>query len=127
MENLNWQHVRFSVLWVAAVVAVFIYSSFAASVETSENFNNLSLVVPADLVGFLLAALLFALLSLLLKGRFNRLLNLIAGAVMAIGALAVLIDGVTVHFTGVYNLMMVAAVILLASIWWLALRAPRTA
>ena len=126
MDQLTWQNVRSSVLWGLAIVAIFAYASFARIVETAENFNNLSLVLPKDLAGFSLVALLFAFLSLVLKGNNNRTVNLIAGAVMAIGALAALIDGITVHFAGVYNLMLAAAVLLLASVWWFALKTPKS-
>ena len=126
MEQLNWLNVRNSVLWLLGLVCVLAYASFA-TIETAENYNNLSLVLPRDLVGYSLVAVLFAFLSLVLKGNINRLVNIIAGWVFAIGTLAAFIDGITVNVRGIYNWMLVAAVVLFAFIIWFAYRMPKKA
>ena len=125
MSNLSWQKVRSSILWILAIAAVLAYASFARAVETAENYNNLSLVRAGDLIGFSLVAALFAVLSLVLKGNDARSVNLVGGVVMAVIALLSLVDGITVHFAGAYNLVLALAVILLASIVWFAYRTPK--
>ncbi|XUW99823.1 MAG: hypothetical protein TUN42_07985 [Dehalogenimonas sp.] len=91
MEKLNRRYLRSTILWIVGILAVLLYAALA-TVETAENHNNLALVRAADLIGYSLVALLFAFLSLVLKGNNNRTVNIVAGAIFAVITLIAFID-----------------------------------
>ena len=71
MENLTLNRTRVSVLWLLAMISLFGYATLAAN-EVPENFNNLSLVSDQDVASVSVVLMVFAFLSLTLKGSANH-------------------------------------------------------
>jgi hypothetical protein len=116
---------RFSILWLLAIVAFLGYATIARVSEVPANLSNLSLVADEEVATVSVVLLLLAFLSLILKGSANRLTNIIAGSVFGLGALMVLVDGVTVNLYGLYNPMMGAMVICMVLVVWFAHKMPK--
>ncbi|PPD57442.1 hypothetical protein [Dehalogenimonas etheniformans] len=125
MEKLNRRYLRTTILWIVGILAVLLYAALA-TVETAENYNNLALVRAGDLIGYSLVALLFALLSFVLKGNNNRTINIVAGAIFTVITLIAFIDSFTVNMSGIYNPVLFAAVLVYGVIFWFALKTPKT-
>jgi len=120
MEELSYK-VRLSALWIMHMVAFFAYRTIAIS----ESATEVTVLSNNELASVLLLLMVFAFLTLLLGRRINRLMNIIAGAIFAIAFLAMFIDGITAYPSSPFNLMMGAALVLMASVIWLAVRWPK--
>ena len=125
MENLTLNRTRVSVLWLLAMISLFGYATLAAN-EVPENFNNLSLVTDQDVASVSVVLVVFAFLSLTLKGSANRWTNTIAGSILGIGTLAAFIDGVTVNLYGIYNPLMGAVFVSMSLVVWFAYKTPKS-
>ncbi len=112
---------RIALLWIIGMVAFFAYRTIAID----EGVTEVSVLSNSELATVLLLMMTFAFLSLFLKSGFNRLMNLIAGAVFVVAQVALLADGLTAYPTAVFNLMTGAAVISMVAVVWLAARWPK--
>jgi hypothetical protein len=124
MEALTMCKIRVVVLWLLAIVALFGYRTFALN-EVPSVQSNISLVTDQEVAVVSIVLMVFAVLSLVLKGSTNRRTNIIAGAVVGLGTLIVLVDGVTVNLYGVYNLWMGAIVIFMVLVVLFAYKMPK--
>ena len=125
MVELTHYNKRIVVLWVLGIIAFFGYAYLGMN-ENPVYRSNISLVTSQEIVIVLVILIIFAILSLILKGSTNRLTNIISGSVVGLGFLAAFVDGVTVNLSGMYNLMMGADVIIMIIIIVFAYRMPKT-
>lgn len=122
MQDLSYK-VRISTLWLLQVVAFFAYRTIAVS----EGATEVSLLSNEDFASYLLVAMGFAILSLVLPSRLDRLTNLIAGTIFGVLQAIMLADGLTAYPTAVFNLMTGATVVVMAAVVWFAYRWPKAA
>jgi hypothetical protein len=115
--------VRISALWLLFIVGFFAYRTLAVS----EGATEVSVLDNDQFASYMLVAIGFAFLSLLLPSRLDRLTNLIAGTIFAMGQVAMFVDGITGYGGASFNLMTGATVAITASIPWLAYRWPKDA
>jgi predicted membrane channel-forming protein YqfA (hemolysin III family) len=120
MEELSYR-VRISALWLFGMVAFIAYRTIAAS----EGATEVSVLSNSELATVLVIMMVFAFLSLLLRNRINRLMNLIAGGVFLVLELIMLGDGLTAYPSAAFNLMTAAFVVFMAAIVWFATRWPK--
>jgi hypothetical protein len=120
MEDLSYK-VRISSLWLLFMVGFFAYRTLALSEDAPE----VSLQANDEFATYLLVAMGFAFLSLVLPSRLDRLTNLIAGSVFGVAQLAMFADGITGYPEASFNLMTGATVVIMASIVWLAYMWPK--
>lgn len=120
MEDLSYK-VRISTLWLLFMVGFFAYRTLALS----EAVPEVSLQANDEFATYLLVAMGFAFLSLVLPSRLDRLTNLIAGSVFGVAQLAMFADGITGYPEATFNLMTGATVVIMASIVWLAYMWPK--
>jgi hypothetical protein len=125
MEDLTLNKTRISLLWLLAVVGLFGYATIASHEANPEFLSNISLVTDQEVATLSVVLMIFAVLSLTLKGSTNRLTNIIAGSIVGIGTFIALVDAVTVNPYGYYNLMMGAVVASMVLIVWLAYKIPQ--
>ena len=125
MVGLTQYNKRIVVLWVLGILAFFGYAYFGMN-EISVYRSNISLVTSQEIITVSVLLIIFAVLSLILKGSTNRMTNIIAGSVIGLGFLAALVDAMTVNLSGMYNLMMGAEVIIMIIIVVFAYRMPKT-
>ena len=119
MEDQLSYRLRMSALWILQMIAFFAYRTIAVS----EGVTEVSVLSNSELATVLLVMMVFAFLSLTLGIlRFNRLMNIIAGAIFAVLQLIMLIDGLTAYPAQSFNLMTGASVVFAASVVWLAAR-----
>lgn len=119
MDALAYK-VRISALWLLHIVAFFAYRTLALN----EGATEVSVLEAGDFAAYLLVAMGFAFLSLVLNGRLNRLTNLIAGGIFLILQLIMLVDGVLGSPSSPFNWMTGATVVMMASVVWFAFRWP---
>lgn len=122
MQDLSYK-VRLSTLWLLFVVAFFAYRTLALSEAATE----VSVLANDEFATYLLVAMGFAFLSLVLPSRLERLVNIIAGAMFGVAQIAISIDGIAGYPDASFNLMTGATVVIAASITWLAYRWPKEA
>ena len=122
MQDLSYK-VRISTLWLLFMVGFFAYRTLALSEEAPE----VSLRADDEFATYLLVAMGFAFLSLVLPSRLDRLTTIIAGSVFGVAQVAMFIDGITGYPEANFNLMTGATVVIMASIIWLAYRWPKRA
>jgi hypothetical protein len=122
MHDLSYK-VRISTLWLLLVVGFFAYRTLALS----EGATEVSVLGNDEFATYLLVAIGFAFLSLVLPTRLDRLTNIIAGAIFVVGQIGMFVDGITAYPDSSFNLMTGATVVIVASIVWLALRWPKEA
>lgn len=80
-----------------------------------------------DFATYVLIAMGFAYLALILPSRLDRLTNIIAAAIFGVLQAIMLVDGITAYPDATFNLMTGATVLIMASIVWLAFRWPKEA
>lgn len=119
MQDLSYK-VRISTLWLLFMVGFFAYRTLVLSAGAPE----VSLQADDEFATYLLVAMGFAFLSLVLPSRLDRLTNIIAGSVVGVAQVAMFADGITGYPDAIFNLMTGATVVIMASIVWLALRWP---
>lgn len=122
MQDLSYK-VRISTLWLLFMVGFFAYRTLVLSEVAPE----VSLQANDEFATYLLVAMGFAFLSLVLPSRLDRLTNIIAGSVFGVAQVAMFADGITGYPEATFNMMTAATVVILASIVWLAYRWPREA
>ena len=120
METLSYR-VRISALWLLHMVAFFAYRTLAVS----EGATEVSVLDNDDFASYLLVAMIFTFLSLILKGRANRWTNIIAGAIVGILQLIMFVDGIVGYPSATFNLMTGATVVAMASVVWFAYKWPK--
>lgn len=125
MVELTQSNKRIVVLWVLGILAFFGYAYFGTN-EIPVYRSNISLVTSQEIATVSILLTIFAVLSLILRGSTNRLMNIIAGVVLGLGFLVALVDGATVNLSGIYNVMMGVEVIIMIIIIVLAYRMPKT-
>ena len=125
MTEITKNNKRIAVLWVLGLLAFFGYAYFGTN-EIPVYRSNISLVSSQEIATVSIVLIIFAILSLILKGSSNRMMNIIVGFVLGLGFLAALVDGVTVNLSGIYNLMMGVEVIIMIIIIMFAYRMPKT-
>jgi hypothetical protein len=125
MVGLTQYNKRIVVLWVLGVFAFCGYAYFGMN-EIPVYRSNISLVTSEEIVIVSVILIIFAVMSLILKGSINRSMNIIAGSVLGLGFLAALVDGIDVNLSGMYNLMMGVEVIIMIIIIIFAYRMPKT-
>jgi hypothetical protein len=121
MEDLAYK-VRIAALWLLFLVAFFAYRTLALE----EGATEVSLLGD-DFATYMLVAIGFAFLSLILPSRLDRLSNIIAGTVFTVGQVAMLADGLAGYPSATFNLMTGATVVTMVSVIWLAARWPKAA
>jgi hypothetical protein len=126
MIALSKHNKKITVLWKLGIIDFNVYAYFANNEINPEYRSNISLVTSQEIITVSIVLIALAILSVILKGSTNRLTNIIGGSVLAIGFIAVLIDAVTVKFTGIYNIMMGVEVIIMILIIVFAYRIPKT-
>lgn len=112
---------RIAMLWIIDMVAFFAYRTIALN----ESATEVTVLSNSELATVLLIMMAFAFLSMVVKSGFNRLMNLIAGAIFALLQAIMLGDGLTAYPTAVFNLMTGAAVFSMGAVVWLAARWPK--
>lgn len=117
MDGLAYK-VRLAVFWLLTTVAFVAYRTLALSEDAVE----VSLLANSDFATYLVVMIVFALLTLTLPLRLNRLVNLIAGGIVGVAQVIMLVDGLLGYPTATFNLMTGATVVSTASIVWLAHR-----
>ena len=122
MEELLYR-IRISVLWVLHMIAFFAYRTFAVS----DGATEVSVLSNSDLALYLLGMMVFTFLTLMLKGRNNRLMNIIGASIIGVAQVIMLVDGLVGYPSASFNWMTGATIVILASIVWLAYRWPKTA
>src|SRR5688572_23354917 len=120
MDELSYK-VRIAALWLIAIMAFFAYRTVAVS----EQAREVSLLGNQDFTSYLAVMMAFAFLSLILMGRLNRSMNMIAGGIFLVLQVIMLADGLTGYPSGTFNAMTGVSVVALGSIVWIALRWPR--
>jgi hypothetical protein len=125
MTEITKHNKRIAFLWVLGLLAFFGYAYFGTN-EIPVYRSNISLVSSQEIATVSIVLIIFAILSLILKGSSNRMMNIIVGFVLGLGFLAALVDGVTVNLSGIYNLMMGVEVIIMIIIIVFAYRMPKT-
>ena len=120
MDDLSYK-VRISALWILGMIAFFTYRTIAVS----EGVTEVSVLSNSELATVLLIMMVFTFFSLFLKYRFNRLMNIIAGAIFLVLEIAMLVDGLTAYLSQSFNIMTGATVVLMAAVVWLAIRWPK--
>ena len=125
MVGLTQYNKRIVILWMFGILAFFGYAYFGMN-EISVYRSNISLVTSQEIITVSVLLIIFAVLSLILKGSTNRMTNIIAGSVIGLGFLAALVDAMIVNLSGMYNLMMGAEVIIMIIIIVFAYRMPKT-
>jgi hypothetical protein len=120
MDELSYK-VRIAALWLIAIMAFFAYRTVAVS----EQAREVSLLGNQDVTSYLAVMMAFAFLSLILMGRLNRSMNMIAGGIFLVLQVIMLADGLTGYPSGTFNAMTGVSVVALGSIVWFALRWPR--
>lgn len=111
---------RLAMLWLLSMVALFAYRTLALSEDATE----VSILGNDDFATYLLVMMLFAFLSMTLPTQMNRRVNLVAGAIVGVGQVIMLTDGLLGYPSATFNLMTGATVVMMASIVWLASRWP---
>ncbi len=124
MENLTLHKMRISILWLIALAAFFGYVIIAGD-EVPANLSNLSLISNQELASVSIVIMIFAFLSVTLKGSLNRLANIIAGVIIGIGSIVAFFDGVTVNLYGIYNVMMGVVFISMVLVILFAYKMPK--
>ena len=122
MEELAYR-LRISALWILGMVSYFAYRTIALS----EGVTEVSVLSNTEMATVLGVMMLFAFLSLMLKNPTNRSVNMVAGTVLAVGLLALFIDGITAYPSAIFNLMTGISVVFMAAVVWLANRSPKRA
>jgi len=125
MVELTQNKKRIVILWVLGILVFFGYAYFGIN-EIPVYRSNISLVSSQEIATVLIILIIFAVLSLILKGSTNRSMNIIVGSVFGLGFLAALVDGTDVNLYGIYNVMMGIEVIIMISIIVFAYRMPKT-
>jgi hypothetical protein len=120
VEELSYR-IRISALWILHIVAFFAYRTLAASVDA----YNVSILNNTDFASYLAVMIAITLLSLILKGRPNRSLNIIAGWIVGAAQLGMFIDGMVGYPTEPFNWMTGATIIIMAAIIWFARKLPK--
>jgi amino acid transporter len=116
MEALAYK-VRLAAFWLLSTVAFFAYRTLALSADATEVS-----VLGDDFAPYLLVMMGFGFLALTLPTRLNRLVNLIAGAIVGIAQVIMLIDGLLGYPSATFNLMTGATVVSMGAVVWLAYR-----
>jgi hypothetical protein len=119
MEDLSYK-VRIAALWLLFLAAFFAYRTLALEDGAAE----VSLLGD-DFANYLLVAMGFGFLALVLPSRLNRLTNIIAGAVFTVAQVAMLADGLTGYPSADFNLMTGATVVIMGAVIWFAARWPK--
>jgi hypothetical protein len=122
MQDVTYR-IRISTLWLLFMVGFFAYRTLALS----ESATEVSLLANDEFATYLVIAIGFAYLSLVLPSRLARLANIIGGTIFGVGQIAMFADGITGYPDSTFNLMTGATVVITASIIWLALRWPSEA
>jgi len=125
MVELTQNKKRIVILWVLGILVFFGYAYFGIN-EIPVYRSNISLVSSQEIATVLIILIIFAVLSLILKGSTNRSMNIIVGSVFGLGFLAALVDGTDVNLYGIYNVMMGIEVIIMIIIIVFAYRMPKT-
>jgi|WetSurMetagenome_2_1015567.scaffolds.fasta_scaffold00449_8 hypothetical protein len=120
MEELSYK-IRISVLWVLHMLAFFAYRTFAVS----DGATEVSMLKNNDLAPYLLGMMVFTILTLILKGRNNRLMNIIGSSIIGVTQVIMLVDGMIGYPTASFNWMTGATIVILALIVWFAFRWPK--
>ena len=126
MVELTQHNKKIVVLWVLGIFAFIGYTYFATNETNPEFRTNISLTTNQEIISILVLLVVFAILSVILKGSTNRMVNLISGVVVFLGFLAAFIDAITVNFSGLYNLMLGIEVIIMINLIYFAYRMPKT-
>lgn len=124
--ELTQNNKRIVFLWVLGLIIFFGYVYFATNETNSEFRTNISLTTNQEIISVSIVLIVFAILSVILKGSTNRLTNLIGGSVIFIGFLAVFIDALTVNPSGLYNLMIGSDVVIMIVIITFAYKMPKS-
>jgi predicted membrane channel-forming protein YqfA (hemolysin III family) len=122
MGDLSYK-VRISVLWLLEIVAFFTYRTLAVS----EGAEEVSVLGNTDFATYLLVAMSFAFLSLVLPSGLSRLMNIIAGSIFGIIQVIMLVDGMTGYRLATFNLLTGATIVVMAAVVWFAWRWPEAA
>lgn len=118
MEELAYK-VRIAVLWVLGIISFFAYRTIAIS----ENATEVSVLRNYELANIVSLMTLFAFLSLVLTSRkWNRLTNIIAGAIFGLSGLILFINGIIAYPSASFNLMTAAMAVVMIAVVWLAFR-----
>ncbi len=123
--GLTQYNKRIVVFWVLGILAFIGYAYFGTN-EIPVYRSNISLVTSQEIATVLIILIIFAVLSLIMKGSTNRSMNIIVGSVFGLGFLVALVDGVTVNLSGIYNVMMGIEVLIMIIIIVFAYRMPKT-
>ena len=90
-----------SALWLMEIIAFIAYRTLALN----QNAHNASLLKNEELLGYLIALMTFAFLTLILKNQINRRTNIIAGFVMGGVQIIMFIDGFVEYSITDFNLI----------------------
>ncbi len=120
MEELAYK-VRISMLWLLHMIAFFAYRTLAVS----ESATEVSVLSNDELATVLLVLMVFAFLSLTMRYKFNRLMNIIAGSIFDVFAVIMFIDGITAYPSANFNMMTGATMVIMASVVWFAIKWPK--
>jgi hypothetical protein len=120
VEELS-NRVRISAFWILHIVAFFAYRTLASSVDA----YNVSILNNTDFASYLAVMMAITLLSLILKGRTNRSLNIIAGSIVGAGQIIMFVDGMVGYPTEPFNWMTGATLVFMAAVIWLGIKLPK--
>jgi hypothetical protein len=118
-EMVEMAHkVRLALLWVVQMIAFFAYRTVAID----EGATEVSVRSNRELVIYLAVMMVFAVLTLTLTRRLNRVTNLIAGAIFLVLQLIMFVDGLVGYGAASFNWMTLATVVSMALVVWFAYR-----
>jgi hypothetical protein len=110
--------IRFTALWILAMIAFIVYKTMAVN----DGAKEVSLLSNGEFAIYLSIMGIFAILSLLLKGRASNSTNRIAGIVFGVAQIIMFVDGITGYPTAMFNLMTGISIVALAAIVWITFR-----
>ena len=120
MDDLSYK-VRIAVLWILFMVTFFAYRTMALSVDAQE----VSLLGNSDCATFSLVIMLFTLLTLTVRSRTNRTINMIASGVFFGVQVIMLVDGMLGYASEPFNWMTGASLAIMALVFWFASKWPK--
>ncbi len=120
MEKFSYK-LKFTILWLLGAAAFVVYRTIAINQKAADA----SLLQKDELIYYLGILILFALLSLILKGNANRKTNIIAGICIGVVQMIVFIDGIVGYPSAMFNLITVFSILIMGLIVWFAYRWPK--
>jgi hypothetical protein len=120
MDELS-SRLRISALWILHIIAFFAYRTLALG----DGATEVSMLSGSDFASYLAAMMAITIFGLILTGRTNRMMNIIAGSVVCATQIIMFVDGIIGYPSASFNVFTGATIVITAAIIWFAVKMPK--